>query len=346
MYCQNCGSFVGENVRFCQSCGKSQAPVPLPVVPTPNAAQVPRQYAPPKKQSTILWLVVGGVVLLVAIVGIIGKSPSDSSSSTSTTQRSSEPNATPQPHIATPSIPPPKFRIYKLKTDEPTSVVVPVNTTDEQLKSLLWFFRKKVRSHQFKDIGLTKATAKQWGNAGYLSGMLSVYRGEKCANEQFIDTNGPCGYGEHDDALYQWGIEGDPNKDSGSIKVQGDDIVVFNYEDNWHPSSEVSQVVDDKVKEAWKARQEEWEPRQRFAVQIANELLRKGLAIDVSANSDEPKELDFRSKLFTNATFRKTFTDDSLPKMRPDLCKGGFQNIRVLTEGESDAGQSYPLHCQ
>jgi hypothetical protein len=47
------------------------------------------------------------------------------------------------------------------------------------------------------------------------------------------------GYGEHDNALYQWGIEGDPNKDSGSIKVQGEDIVVFNYEDYWHPSSEV-----------------------------------------------------------------------------------------------------------
>ena len=114
--------------------------------------------------------------------------------------------------------------------------MVPVNTTDEQLKSLLWFFREKVRSNKFKDIGLTKTTAKQWGNAGYLSGMLSVYRGEKCANELYIDTNGPCGYGEHDDALYQWGIEGDPNKDSGSIKVQGDDIVVFDYEDNWHPS--------------------------------------------------------------------------------------------------------------
>jgi hypothetical protein len=345
MYCQNCGSFVGENVRFCQSCGKSQAPVPLPVVPTPNVAQVPRQNAPPKKQSKVFWLIMGGILLAI-IAGIIGKSPSGSSTSTSTTQQSSAPNTPQQPNIATPSIPPPKFRIYKFKLDEPTSVVVPVNTTDEQLKSLLWFFREKVRSNKFKDIGLTKATAKQWGNAGYLSGMLSVYRGEKCANELYIDTNGPCGYGEHDDALYQWGIEGDPNKDSGSIKVQGDDIVVFNYEDNWHPSSEVSQVGDDKVKEAWKTRQEEWEPRQRFAVQIANEFLRRGVVIDVSANSDEPKELDFRSKLFSNTTFRKTFTDDSIPKMRPDVCKAGFKNIRVLTEGESDVGQSYPLQCR
>lgn len=344
MYCQNCGSPVSQDARFCQLCGKRQVP-PVPVVtpPSPAAQALVSPQQQKRSSSKILWLVMGGIVPLVAIVGIIGKSPTDNS--TSANQQSSAPNATPQPHIATSSVPPPKFRIYKLKTDEPTSVVVPVNTTDEQLKSLLWFFREKVRAHQFKDIGLTKATAKQWGNAGYLSGMLSVYRGEKCANELYIDTNGPCGYGEHDDALYQWGIEGDPNKDSGSIKVQGEDIVVFNYEDNWHPSSEVSQVVDDKVKEAWKAKQDEWEPRQRFAVQMANELLRKGVAVDVSANSDEPKELDFRSKLFTNATFRKTFMD-TVPKMRPDPCKAGFQNIRILLEVETDAGQSYQLHCQ
>ncbi len=99
------------------------------------------------------------------------------------------------------------------------------------------------------------------------------------------------------------------------------------------------------MKGAWKARQEEWEPRQRFAVQLANEFLRKGVAIDASANTDQPKELDFRSKLFADTSFRKTFTDTSIPEMRPDLCKAGFQNIRVWPEGESDSGPSYPLHC-
>jgi hypothetical protein len=159
MYCQSCGSVLSQDARFCQSCGKQQVP-PVPVVtPKSPAAQVlvsPQQRK--RSSSKILWSVVGGTVLLVAIVGIIGKSPTDNS--TSANQQSSASNATPQPHIATPSVPPPKFRIYKLKTDEPTSVVVPVNTTDEQLKSLLWFFREKVRARQFKDIGLTKATAK------------------------------------------------------------------------------------------------------------------------------------------------------------------------------------------
>lgn len=97
MYCQNCGSFVGENVRFCHSCGKSQVSVPLPVVPTPNVAQVPRQTALPKKQSKVFWLIMGGILLAI-IAGIISKSPSGSSTSTSTTQQSSAPNPSAAEH--------------------------------------------------------------------------------------------------------------------------------------------------------------------------------------------------------------------------------------------------------
>ncbi|MGB9233151.1 MAG: hypothetical protein WCC04_01975 [Terriglobales bacterium] len=134
-------------------------------------------------------------------------------------------DASPHPQIVRPSTPPPKFRIYKFKDDgiSPTSVVVPVTTTDEQLKSLLWFFREKVRSQEFKSIGLRSAR----------DGILAVYRGEKCANEQFIDTAGPCGDGEHDDAYYQWGIEADSRKDEGGIRVKGDEIIVFGYKDGW-----------------------------------------------------------------------------------------------------------------
>src|SRR5271167_1832136 len=165
MYCPNCGSTVSQNSRFCGSCGKPQSPVPSPAVSTMRTSQVSRQDAQPGKRpgSRILWLIMAGIIL-AAIVGIISKSPSDSS--TSSSQQSSAPNAAPTSQIVRPSIPPPKFRIYKFKFNEPTSVVVPVNTTDEQLKSLLWFFREKVRSHQFTDIGLTQATAKQWGNKG------------------------------------------------------------------------------------------------------------------------------------------------------------------------------------
>ena len=122
----------------------------------------------------------------------------------------------------------------------PTSIVVPLSTTDDQLKSLLWFFREKVRSQQFKEIGLTQPTNKQWGKKDYASGMLTVYRGTKCANEQYVTdaqiakgSLGPCGYGEHDDAYYQWGIDGDPTKDVGALShSDAGDTLVFDYHNN------------------------------------------------------------------------------------------------------------------
>jgi hypothetical protein len=177
--------------------------------------------------------------------------------------------------------PPPKFRVFKFKSDMPISYVVPVDTTDDQLRNLLWFFRHKVRADDFKAIGITRPISL--GDYGYRSGMLLVFRGEKCANEQYLSDAeiqkgnlGPCGYGEHDDAYYQWGIDGDPYKDAAGIKPKnGDNVLVFDYRDNWRASSEALQRVDQNTKEQWKATQEEWEPRQRFAVQITNELNKK-----------------------------------------------------------------------
>lgn len=341
MYCQNCGSVLDANARFCQSCGRPQSPVPPP--PMAAAAQVPQQNAQPKKFK-VLWLVIGGIILLVVIIGILGKSPSDSSSSTTPAdQQSSTPStATSQPQITRPSIPPPKFRIYKFKTDEPTSIVVPVNTTDEQLKSLLWFFREKVRSHQFKDIGLAQATAKQWGNKGFLSGMLSVYRGEKCANEQYIDTNGPCGYGEHDDALYQWGIEADPNKDSGSIKVKGDDIVVFDYRDGWQVAPEIQAQLDEQTKKEQSA-------REIFARGLQQRLTSMGYDINVwvhGEGADTGRELNLDSEMFKDAATRVQFINSVLPDWKKDLCKVGFREVKLRQGGTFELGQDYTLGCE
>lgn len=57
-------------------------------------------------------------------------------------------NQTPIPkQVVRPSAPPPKFQIYKYDPDGTVAIVVPVNTTDEQLKSLLWLFRERVRTH-------------------------------------------------------------------------------------------------------------------------------------------------------------------------------------------------------
>lgn len=50
---------------------------------------------------------------------------------------------------------------------------------------------------------------------------------------------GSCGYGEHDDAYYQWGVKSDPYKDEGGIvDKNGNTIVLFDFKDNWHAPSE------------------------------------------------------------------------------------------------------------
>jgi hypothetical protein len=139
---------------------------------------------------------------------------------------------------------PPKFRVFRARRNEIVSYVVAPETTDQQLKRLLWLFRGKVRSGNFKDIGITQPTAKQWDVYGYKSGMLVVFRGDKCANEPYVSLKGAeaghlgaCGYGEHDAAGYQWGINADPDKDSGDIRTKDSNLaVVFDYRDNWKPS--------------------------------------------------------------------------------------------------------------
>jgi len=49
----------------------------------------------------------------------------------------------------------------------------------------------------------------------------------------------------HDAAGYQWGIDGDPEKDSGDIRNQnGNSVVVFDYRDNWKPSGAIPITAD------------------------------------------------------------------------------------------------------
>ena len=104
------------------------------------------------------------------------------------------------------------------------SLVVPPDTTDRQLEILLRFIRDEIRRGKFVELGIRHPTDKSFGRLGYGAGIISIYRGDRCANEQFIDDLGPCGYGEHESASYQWGIDSDPEKDSGAIRAKNDDL--------------------------------------------------------------------------------------------------------------------------
>jgi hypothetical protein len=119
----------------------------------------------------------------------------------------------------------PRFQFFKMKKGEGlVSLVVPASTTDKELTSLLRFIQSKVQSGRFAELGITQPTDKRYGKFGYGAGIISIYRGTKCANEQFIDDLGPCGYGEHEAASYQWGVNGDPRKDEALIREQTGDL--------------------------------------------------------------------------------------------------------------------------
>ncbi len=161
--------------------------------------------------------------------------------------------------MARPTTPPATFRLYRFKFDDSIgssiiSYVVPANTTDDQLKSLVWLFREKVRSQKFREINITQPTSKHRGKKDYIQGILAIYRGQKCADEEFSDAVGPCGNGEHDDAYYQWGVLGDnpndgpdPDKDEAGIRLASAIMTkVFDYKDGWQPTK----TEADKEKEA------------------------------------------------------------------------------------------------
>jgi hypothetical protein len=278
-------------------------------------------------------------IVLVVIVGIFGRSPSDRPTST---QQSSGSSAAEPPKVVRPIVPPPKFHIHRFKVDEPTAIVVPVNTTDEQLKSLLWLFRDKVRSHRFNDIGLTQPTAKQWGNKGYKSGMLVVYRGEKCANEGYVNKIGPCGYGDHDDAAYQWGIEADPDKDSASIRVKGENTAVFDYKDGWQVPPDVRVQLDEEAKA-------DQAQRDVFAQQLQQRLTSMGYEINVwvhGEGNDRGRELELDSEMFKDSPTRVQFINEVLPAWKKDLCKAGFRDARLRKGGMLELGEEYSLGCE
>jgi tetratricopeptide (TPR) repeat protein len=100
MFCQNCGTQLNEDVKFCEKCGtavaggmppassaqpvpsapppvQTQAAPPTPPVPeTPAVTPAPPQYQqsapPPAKKRTLRYaLIAAGVVVVAAVIGIV-----------------------------------------------------------------------------------------------------------------------------------------------------------------------------------------------------------------------------------------------------------------------------------
>jgi len=271
MYCPHCGNSIQDQSKFCGRCGNSLTPL------TANYVAVASSSADEGRKRLLICLGLSFFIILglhdlaifpavLAIfvfvyrkqipapygpylLGVLLFLAVGYQSFVMHGYLIEESTAMPEPEhlspqtVQLPTVPPPKYILFKQKKDDVITFVVPANTTEDQLKSLVWLFRQKVRSGQFKDIGITVPTAKQWGVDGYDSGLLDIYRGTKCADQPYITSEraakeflARCGWGEHDDASYQWGISGDPQKDAGDVRAtDGMMKTVFDYNDNWQP---------------------------------------------------------------------------------------------------------------
>jgi hypothetical protein len=158
MFCNSCGRQNDDRANFCQGCGR---PIALPSKSGLNAGL----GTPPKRR--IGWIPV--IMFLFLGLFVIGKIASTFDASKQS------------PDIARPSIPPPPFRIYRQDLGFPIAVQVAKETSDEQLRSLLWLFREKVRKRRFGELGLKKPTSAKSSSGSYdfNSGMIEVFRGEK-----------------------------------------------------------------------------------------------------------------------------------------------------------------------
>jgi hypothetical protein len=238
-----------------------------------------------------------------------------------------------------PSIPPPSFRIFKSRNGI-TAVVVGERTTDDELASLLWFFREKVRSRDFQSLGIQPF--KQ-GRQRTIAGMLVVFRGSRCANEDFEEAIGSCGRGEHDSATYQWGVAGDTDKDSGYVRsADGEPMEIINYKDGWQPLApkerRATALLHDSIED---------QARTLIAKQLDKTV--RSLGFDMGVSSLElpgGPSLVLRSSDFKNTMFRVQFLRDVLPQWKVDLCKVGFVQVNITNGGLFDLGQTYGLGCK
>jgi hypothetical protein len=329
----------------------------------PQTASTLKQRRPAKSGFAQLearsWavLIVGAVVIVFAIIIAstgdnkdkpVLPQPSPSSAS------GAEGHANPSPGAGAASqprrlSPPPKYRIFKQSSVNSTSVVVAENTTDEQLRSLLWFLREKVRSHDFKAIGLTVPTSINFGKKNWDQGLIAIYKGAKCADEEYATKGlGPCGYGEHSAASYQWGIDRQADQDSGDLVApDGNLTVVFDYKDGWNPPPDVqaklqAEQVQQKAGEEEKAEKNKTD-EDLFATMLQQRLSGLGFHMDVFRGS-EADELVVNSELFKDDSGRVQFLSSVLPKWRKDLCRVGYRTIR-LKDGMFSLGDNYSIGC-
>jgi len=352
MFCKGCGQQVASDSAFCNRCGKPLAQSNLreggkpPLAINGRGDGISNQANSLFRLGPKVWIF--ATILLLLIGAIFSFKRTVKPESTAPNSPPTKQNQADTVDSNRPTVSPPRFRFYRSKLEQGTSVVVSPSTSDEQLESLLWLFREKVRSHRFADIGITHPTSKRFGTEGYSAGLISVYRNQKCAGENFFDAGlGPCGYGDHSAAFYQWGllVNGvfDPDADSAGItSSDGGKTEVFSYKDHWKLPAELQAKTDSERNSEETSNKVN---RANFAEELERQLKAAGFDITVWVRETESDELVLNSDIFKDTATRVEFLSTVLPKWKHSLCKSGFRQIRLIRGGLFSTGDVYSVGC-
>jgi hypothetical protein len=315
MYCQNCGSVLSQEARFCQSCGKPQPlPEPLPPQPPLVAAPVTQAVQPQKPKSRIFWIVVGGIILAI-IVGIFGKSPSDNSGTeggrgkteSSATTGSGQPTAeeaqfnalTPNEHLS------------QAKT------ALKLGATSDQIEEGLRHLRAIPES------------APEAAQAKNLTAKLT--RAQHLAEAKLLIESAPVD---------------DLKANLDNLRRANDEIQAV-LKENPHDKDAVKllTLATNKGREALGGSQQ---TRQAFAQDLQQRLTSMGYDITVwvhGEGADSGHELNLDSEMFKDTATRVQFINGVLPAWKNDLCKVGFRQVKLRQGGTFELGQDYSLGC-
>lgn len=313
MYCESCGSVLSQDARFCQSCGRPQN-LPQPPSP-PSMASVPvaRNIQPQQKpKSKALWLVIGGIVLFVIIIGMLGKSPSDNSdsdggrgkidSSTTTEQTAKE------------------AQFNALKPSEHLSQAMTAlkpGATPDQIEEGLHHLR-----------AIPESAAESTRAKSLTTRLL---RAQHLAEAQSLIDTAPV-----DD------LKGNlDNLRRANNEIQA--VLQQNPHDK--DALRLLTLATNKGREALGGSQQ---TREVFAQDLQHRLTGMGYDINVwvhgeGANSGH--ELNLDSEMFKDTATRVQFINGVLPEWKKDLCKVGFRTVKLRQGGTFELGQDYSLGC-
>jgi hypothetical protein len=309
MYCQNCGSALSQDARFCQSCGRPQTLPQPPSLPTP-AVIVRTIQTQQKPKSKTLWLVIGGIVLLVIIIGRLGKSPLDNSHTES--GQKTEP-ATPGPTAE-------EAHFNALTPGEHLSeakTALKPGATSDQIEAGL------------RHLSAIPPSAPEAAQAKGLT--TKLIRAQHLAQAQFLIDSASVD---------------DLKANLENLKKANDEIqAVLQQNPHDKDALKLLTLATNKGREALGGSQQ---TREAFAHDLQARLTGMGYDINVwvhGEGADSGHELNLDSDMFKDTATRVQFINSVLPAWKRDLCKVGFRTVKLRQGGTFELGQDYSLGC-